>query len=53
MKEDSSNSNGYYLARKNNNIKDLLIERMERDNWSYVRQDGSGYFFGKGDQQTS
>ncbi|MDG0792231.1 hypothetical protein OMP38_16180 [Cohnella ginsengisoli] len=39
---------GEYLTKvKNGNGRELLIERMESEGWTFDRQEGSGYFFKK------
>lgn len=43
---------GEYLTKvENGNGSELLKERMENEGWTFVRQDGSGYFFKKANQE--
>ncbi|MEC0093196.1 hypothetical protein [Paenibacillus macquariensis] len=36
-----------YLTRRSVDTKNLLIDAMNKDHWTYVTQEGSGYFFQK------
>ncbi|GIO91400.1 hypothetical protein J31TS3_26270 [Paenibacillus lactis] len=42
---------GHYLAREDRSV-ELLKERMSSKGWSYVEQEGSNYFFEKGNKET-
>ncbi len=42
---------GHYLAREDRSV-ELLKERMSSEGWSYVQQEGSNYFFEKGNEET-
>ncbi|EHB62707.1 hypothetical protein PaelaDRAFT_3950 [Paenibacillus lactis 154] len=41
---------GHYLAREDRSV-ELLKERMSSRGWSYVEQEGSNYFFEKGNEK--
>ncbi len=41
---------GHYLAREDRSV-ELLKERMSSKGWSYVEQEGSNYFFEKGNEE--
>lgn len=46
------NEEGRYLAIENLSIEPLMKERMSSEGWSYVEQEGSNYFFEKGNEKT-
>lgn len=39
-----------YLALRDSNVKELILERMNMEQWQYTGQEGSGYFFEKNGQ---
>lgn len=43
---------GHYLARKDRSV-ELLKGRMSSARWSYVQQEGSNYFFEKGNEEAA
>ncbi|MDL1163238.1 hypothetical protein P0100_19620 [Yersinia pestis] len=43
---------GHYLVREDHRSVELLKERMSSEGWNYVQQDGSNYFFEKGNEET-
>lgn len=45
-----ADGDGHYLTDSDRPA-ELLIERMKQKGWTYVQQEGSGYFFEKGDQK--
>jgi len=47
---ENANGNGLYLTKVKQPI-EVIKERMHREGWTYVRQEGSGYFFEKGNQE--
>lgn len=49
MEEDSGGS-GYYLT-KINPPTEMIKERMKNGGWTYVEQNGAGYFFEKDNQR--
>jgi hypothetical protein len=42
---------GNYLTKKNHSV-DLLKERMKTEGWTYITQEGAGYFFEKAKEET-
>ncbi|MGC6585051.1 hypothetical protein ACPV3A_08785 [Paenibacillus sp. Dod16] len=42
---------GHYLAREDRSV-GLLKERLNSKGWSYVEQEGSNYFFEKGNEES-
>lgn len=42
---------GHYLAREDRFV-ELLKDRMSSEGWNYVQQEGSNYFFEKGNEET-
>lgn len=46
------NEVGDYLAIENQSIEPLMKERMSSEGWNYVEQEGSNYFFEKGNEKT-
>jgi len=47
---ETANGNGLYLTKVKQPI-EVIKERMQKEGWTYVRQEGSGYFFEKGNQE--
>lgn len=45
------NGKGHYLAKENRSD-ELLKERVSSEGWTYVKQEGAGYFFEKGNEET-
>lgn len=43
---------GHYLVREDHRCVELLKERMSSEGWNYVQQEGSNYFFEKGNEET-
>lgn len=47
---DSDGPDNQYLALRDSNDIELLIERMNKHKWTYIEQEGNGYFFEKNNQ---
>ncbi|CAH1203516.1 hypothetical protein PAECIP111893_01987 [Paenibacillus plantiphilus] len=48
---DSDGLDNRYLALRDSNDIELLIERMNKHKWTHIEQVGSGYFFEKNNQR--
>lgn len=49
MNEDDK-GNGYYLTKEKHPF-EVIKERMGNEGWVFIQQEGSGYFFEKGNQK--
>jgi hypothetical protein len=47
--DDPSNGHGLYLTKMRHPA-EMIKERMQREDWHFVMQEGSGYFFEKDGQ---
>ena len=48
--EETSDGNGHYLTKVKTPA-EIIRERMEKEGWIYIQQEGSGYFFEKDNQR--
>lgn len=48
--EENLDGNGHYLTKVNSPA-EMIKERMKNEDWTYIEQDGAGYFFEKDNQR--